>query len=257
MCFAGSKIDFVKGVFNLLLLLFCLMSSAEAQPLASHTADSVYSDSDSADRPQQHQTQMSSEQWNKLIAEHFPYATEREMLQPEEDTRSEDNWTRFFESLRRRLQTSSVRWLLGSLAAIVMLWAVFKWIYPGIRPLLRRRISHRSAEDPAERKVPDTDGQLERELDAYLQAGDYRNATRMVYLIVLGLLMQHGWIHLRDEFTDEDYYRALPADHSLKPLFRRLLIRYHYAWFGAMPVSSGQWADTHILFEDIKLKLGA
>lgn len=244
----------MKGLFNLLLALFFCSVSVGAREGSSYREDTLSSSIRADSRLKFPSPKMSAEQWDQLVGKTFPYAGEREPQRKLAPSDSEGGVLDFFTKLSHWLLSPAGKWLVWVVVALLILLLLSKWILPEFSLMLRRRKSGGLS------PVPDLKDDLAGfdqpglQLDTYVQAGDYRNATRVVYLMALHALAAEGWIQLRTDATDYDYYGALP-EHELKPLFRRLLLQYHYAWFGAFPVSGAQWEVTRSLFNDIKAQL--
>lgn len=244
----------MKSILKLLLLLFCCRVSAQTVSPAAYREDTISSVVQSDSIPEYVRPEIPAEQWDQLIGKDFPYATERETQLKASPPGRETGILRFFTKLAHWFSSPAGKWLLWGLFALMILIVFAKWMLPDFVLMLRRG---RSA---AALPMEETTDKLWRkesyagDWETYVQSGDYRNATRAVYLTVLHELADEGLIQLRADATDYDYYEAL-GEHRVKPMFRRLLLQYHYAWFGALPLSEAQWEATRILFDDIKALL--
>lgn len=245
----------VGRVFSLLLCLFCCTQAAYGQSKSVYLEDTISINVADSEAAVVYPPQMSAEDWKGLVGEKFPYAEEREQeLRIESTDSTPSGLQKLFAILGRFFSSSEGKWLIWSLVVVFVLYALWKLVLPEFRLFRRRRsVSTFAAVDntPEEATLSDNP---EWQIDVFLQAADYRNATRIVYLIVLRSLAEQGWIQQRSDSTDFDYYRALPEG-EVKVLFRRLLIQYQYAWFGAFPVSEKQWEETQYVFVELKSKL--
>lgn len=207
--------------------------------------------------PEYYPPQMSGEDWQSLTAKQFPYANEKEPeALPEKGVEEHGALERFLTALGRAFHSGVLRWLLWIAVAFLVVFFIAKLVVPEFRLAARRKsrtqiLLPQEGHDPV--LLPDG-GDLDPE--PFVRAGDFRRATRVVYLGVLTAFAEKGLVQLRPERTDEEYYQSL-SDATLKQLFRRLLLQYQYAWFGDFQVTVIQWEQTRLLFEEIKQKLGA
>jgi hypothetical protein len=236
-------------------VLCCALLSASAQSDAGYTEDTVTAvvteeDSNIVQTP----PQMSEEDWQLLTKKGFPYANEREEAEADPVEEKQNGFFRFFSKISRFFSSATGKWLLWMLVAAFVLFLIWKMVLPEFLLASRRRKSQVGFTE----EVPDPELTLSdkpgEQLDTFVRAGDYRNATRIAYLSVLASLSEQKLVLLRPDATDFDYYRSLP-DIEVKPLFRRLLLQYQYAWYGALPVSALQWEETFSIFNQLKSKL--
>lgn len=197
---------------------------------------------------------MSEEDWQLLTKKSFPYANEREETKAKPIEERQNGFLRFFSKVSRFFSSATGKWLLWILVAAFILYLIWKMVLPEFLLASRRRKSQLGLPvDIADPELTLSDNP-EVQLDAFVRDSDYRNATRIAYLIVLTKLSEKKLVKMRPDATDFDYYRALP-DNEIKPLFRRLLLQYQYAWYGGFPVSTFQWEETFGLFLQLKSNL--
>jgi len=99
-----------------------------------------------------------------------------------------------------------------------------------------------------------TNADWESKMEKALGEDDRRAATRFAFVSALQLLHKNEQIFYRIDTTNFEYYLSLKNE-QIKPLFRQLLLRYEYAWFGKMPVTVEEWKSTMDLYNDLKRKL--
>ncbi|MFD0860853.1 hypothetical protein ACFQ1M_01425 [Sungkyunkwania multivorans] len=73
------------------------------------------------------------------------------------------------------------------------------------------------------------------------KSGDYRLATRYLYLSVLKRLAFKKLIEFEEEKTNSDYLLELEG-HQMNPLFRKTSYLYNYIWYGEFSVDDLQYA---------------
>ena len=87
--------------------------------------------------------------------------------------------------------------------------------------------------------TPD-ESNLERALQQAIKKGDYRMATRYLFLITLSKLGEKGVLQLSTEKTNYQYATEL----SNKPYankFAQLSLQYEYVWFGGFAINEKQF----------------
>lgn len=82
-----------------------------------------------------------------------------------------------------------------------------------------------------------------------LAGGDYRRATRYLYLRTLRLLNQRGLIRLTPDATNHEYLRQL-AGSSQEASFRFLTLAYERVWYGDFLPGEPQFRRLHQHFVD-------
>jgi hypothetical protein len=86
-----------------------------------------------------------------------------------------------------------------------------------------------------------------------LKIGDRRLATRYAFMYILQLLHQRQYLHYSIDKTNFEYYMAI-ENKEMQQLYRKLLLRYEFAWFGKFEVSENDWQQTNELITLIKSK---
>lgn len=87
--------------------------------------------------------------------------------------------------------------------------------------------------------TPD-ENNLERALQQAIKKGDYRMATRYLFLVTLSRLGEKGILQLSTEKTNYQYATEL----SNKPYanrFAQLSLQYEYVWFGGFTINENQF----------------
>lgn len=67
------------------------------------------------------------------------------------------------------------------------------------------------------------------------QQGNYRLAVRYLYLQVLALIAEKGWLQLSADKTNYQYVREL-TNKAIRNEFARITLHYEYAWYGNFEV---------------------
>jgi hypothetical protein len=90
---------------------------------------------------------------------------------------------------------------------------------------------------------------LNQQLQHFIQARDYRQATRYLYLISLTLLNEKGLIQWHQDATNQEYLLQLKGS-SWEASFRNLTGIYDRVWYGEFPLGESQFNRLHQYFED-------
>jgi hypothetical protein len=100
-------------------------------------------------------------------------------------------------------------------------------------PLFRKNaeVSVLSAEE-----APEEENDLDRLAAIYESQGDYRQALRHRFLIVLTLLHNSGAIRWRRNGTNSDYVHQL-SGHGISEAFRQAVRAFEQGWYGMHPLS--------------------
>lgn len=88
--------------------------------------------------------------------------------------------------------------------------------------------------------TPD-DSNLERTLQQAIKKGDYRMATRYLFLITLSKLGEKGVLQLSTKKTNYQYATEL-ANKPYANKFAQLSLQYEYVWFGGFVINDKQFA---------------
>lgn len=198
---------------------------------------------------------LTEDEWVYLTQDSaFRYRNEREAQKVEtQKERNTPNW------LSRLLR--GVYYFFASGIGTVLLWLFFLCliayiayrIFKGDVGSLWNRKEQRSAETSAQELDSEEllSGDWSARTNEALAQGDRRLATRYLFVHLLQLLYRNGYIPYRIDATNYEYLRAIEQE-ELRSLYRQLLIRYEYAWFGKFPVSDAEWQQTLRLFQQAK-----
>ncbi len=81
-------------------------------------------------------------------------------------------------------------------------------------------------------------------LEKAIKQGQYRRATRILFLLTLRHLQSNGYIHPAPHKTNYQYHREI-SDIHLQQEFGNLLLYYEYIWFGHFEPTPAQFAIIH------------
>lgn len=152
---------------------------------------------------------------------------------------------RLIELLNSKVFVYSLYTLLGAL----LIYAIIRIMKENNVRLFYRSGKKRTGlpgkDSPAEEMGTD----LNQQLQHFIQAGDYRQATRYLYLISLTLLNEKGLIRWHQDATNQEYLLQLKGS-SWESSFRYLTGIYDRVWYGEFPLGESQFNRLHQYFED-------
>lgn len=83
--------------------------------------------------------------------------------------------------------------------------------------------------------------------------GDMRLSTRFLFVRSLQILHQKQHIVFSIDKTNFDYYRMI-SNKELKVLYRILMTKFEYVWFGHRQLNEQEWIELMKVYEQLKLK---
>lgn len=83
--------------------------------------------------------------------------------------------------------------------------------------------------------------------------GDLRLATRFLFVHTLQILHHKQHIIYSIDKTNFDYYRMINKN-ELKSLYRILMTRFEYVWFGQKQLNEQDWSELMQIYEQLKVK---
>ncbi len=140
-----------------------------------------------------------------------------------------------------------MHFLLWGLAIAAVLFVVFKLFMDGGSLFTRRNKTLMEA-PPEEEVEIDTDN-LDPLIKKAIDAGNYRLATRYLYMQSLKFLSNKNHIILSPQKTNQQYVNELRSGHLFQP-FSRLTLQYDYIWFGEFAVNENQFKMVHNNFKE-------
>jgi hypothetical protein len=88
------------------------------------------------------------------------------------------------------------------------------------------------------------------EIDAAIARGDYRRASRLLYLRLLKQLSDAGRIVWKPEKTNHDYLRELGSN-DLARSFARVTLLFDYIWYGDFHIDEPTFQQVRGAFENV------
>ncbi|MFD2786465.1 DUF4129 domain-containing protein [Hymenobacter rubripertinctus] len=168
-------------------------------------------------------------------------------VEPEIHSSSDSAWTRFWRELLRWLTAlfsgptyeSRGRYVVYALFAAAFGYVGLRLLRLDITGLFGRRA--RAVPLPYETLSEDIHRiDFDQELIRAEQAGNYRLAVRLGYLLALRHLTERHLIRWQPDKTNHDYLREL-AGTRWAAGFRSLTRQFEYVWYGELPLSAAQY----------------
>ncbi|TAJ14634.1 hypothetical protein DMA11_04490 [Marinilabiliaceae bacterium JC017] len=89
---------------------------------------------------------------------------------------------------------------------------------------------------------------LDKQLELYIANGAFREATRVLFILCLRSLNNMNLINWKPWKTDREYYYEIKnKDH--KQVFRQLILRYEYIWYGQFQVNDQEFYAIKAMFD--------
>ncbi|HEY2722374.1 MAG TPA: hypothetical protein VGI82_11645, partial [Chitinophagaceae bacterium] len=144
---------------------------------------------------------------------------------------------------------------MTTLIIIVVIFIVLLGWYLFQNNILRRQhnIGRETSEEPAtEENIFDINYQ--RQIDAAINAENYRLAIRLLFLRLLKNLSEKNIIQYKQDRTNFDYLSQLTSSGYYSDFFR-LTVNYEYAWYGKFNVNRETFAIIKNDFEKFDRRL--
>ncbi|HVU58360.1 MAG TPA: DUF4129 domain-containing protein [Puia sp.] len=151
--------------------------------------------------------------------------------------------------LQRFFNSDGFRWFIYLLLGGILLYALYKIISENNLRFFYRKPTRLKGTSLEEAELPEED--LDQLLRHALESGEYRMATRYLYLKTLRHLDSLELIRWHSQATDEEYLRQMDA----KPQggrFRWLTSAYERVWYGKFPLDEHQFARLSQYFQDFR-----
>ncbi|MBT9391591.1 DUF4129 domain-containing protein [Hymenobacter sp. NST-14] len=168
-------------------------------------------------------------------------------VEPEIRSSSDSAWTRFWRELLRWVMElfsgptyeRKGRYVVYALFAAAFGYVVLRLLRLDVTGLFGRR--NRAVPLPYETLSEDIHRiDFTEELARAEQAGNYRLAVRLGYLLTLRHLTERHLIRWQPDKTNHDYLREL-AGSPWAPGFQELTRQFEYVWYGERPLSATQY----------------
>jgi len=164
-------------------------------------------------------------------------------------------WSRLLRWILSKISLSEgswsvLGWTLIAIAAIALIFLILKILGVPVKGLF---IFSRSTKvtnlsfSAAQMNIDDQ--HLEKKLHAFIDAEAYREATRILFILLLKQLNTMKLIKWSTWKTDREYYYEL-QDQQLKSTFLQLIRNYEYIWFGQFSLGKEQFQTVQLQFED-------
>lgn len=200
---------------------------------------------------------LTESEWRYLTLDSaFSYKNLRENEQKIKANKSKNSWA--LNALKRLfmfLASGLGQFIFWGLIAGILAYVIYK-LFKGDFSLLRSRKETIIAAEGDEvlslesLATADWDGKM----NTALAVADYRLATRFAFLSILQKMNEKGHIEYRINTTNYEYFLSLKNE-TLKAVFKQLLLKYEYAWFGKLSMNAADWQKVLELFNNAKSNL--
>lgn len=165
----------------------------------------------------------------------FAYANDptfwiRKQKKAEEDNDSSG----FLEGIARFFESTAVRNVFYLIVILAVIWIIYRLVVVN-NLFVFNSMKKIQDEDTDETLV--TDGKIRERIETAVRNGDYRLATRFLYLETLQWLDQLQLIRYQADATNQEYVQQMDKTTGGKA-FRQLTRVFDYVWYGKFPVTS-------------------
>ena len=163
------------------------------------------------------------------------------------------------ERINEKKETISVdrtSWLDTKLFLVIIILAFAAIIFFLIKTNVvnRRRTFVPGNEDQPEESENIFDINYQKEIEKAIASGNYRLATRFMFLRILKLLATKNVIEYKQERTNLDYLMQLSSSKYYQEFFR-LTRNYEYVWYGKFDLSPEAFGTIRNEFENFDRKI--
>lgn len=147
-------------------------------------------------------------------------------------------------------------WIFVGLMAILLIWAIYKYISGSDFSFLRSSGTRKKAMKPEDAAKEEEEVIVDFEASARkaIAEGNFRQAVRYLYLQTLEQLQQKQLIAVATDKTNADYLREMRSTNWYKP-FSMLTLAYEYVWYGQTTINNQQFDDLYGRFTAFKNEL--
>lgn len=181
-----------------------------------------------------------------------------------------DRWSSFWTWLRKKfsfnvggelVSTPGLQWVFIAAFAVLAAWVLAR-LLPGALAARGARVRRRKPPAAqAEESEPDIGLPEDRlsEAQRMAEAGDYRQALRLVLLAALARLQAVGTIRVERSRTNGEYLRALERGNRVRLAgsFRPLTDLFDRAWYGGIPASRADFEASRLSYSQLNQAIGA
>lgn len=164
-----------------------------------------------------------------------------------ESEKPEDH--RFLLAVLEFLSSKGFLYTLYILLGALLLYAIIRIMKENNLRLFYRPAKKKTSLSGQDSPADEMGADLNQQLQHFIQARDYRQATRYLYLISLTLLNEKGLIRWHQDATNQEYLLQLKGS-SWENSFRYLTGIYDRVWYGEFPLGEAQFNRLHQYFED-------
>ncbi len=197
-----------------------------------------------AQLPEPTERTISAQAWKEAIG-HLDYSRDVPMgkalpqdLPSLPETPASDEWSRTW-----------VAYVLAGLVLTLLGWLLYRMLSDARNPSLTTDEEPVEVPEDMERRIHSAD--LETYLRQAIAIGDYRQAARVHFLLVIRHLSRAGAIQWAPHKTNREYtYEML--QHPAEAAFRRAVSAFEHIWYGRAPISRTTYeAEVAPLFDSL------
>ena len=167
----------------------------------------------------------------------FAYANDAKLWKKKEKKEAADTSSGMAEGIARFFQSGAVRAVFYLMVALAVIWIIYRL---AVVNNLFVFSSRKKTTVNDEEELPENEGKIRERIEVAIRNGDFRLATRLLYIETLQWLDQLQMIRYQADATNQQYVEQMDRTAKGKE-FRQLTRVFDYVWYGKFPVSSDKF----------------
>lgn len=201
------------------------------------------------------------DQWQqaKEGIEYKEYPTEKKKTVKDEMKQQEEDDVVEFETEESQSSSWSLDGVFSSsMAKFIGIMLLLVILIVIVYLFMQSKVGNKDSKVPlAAESMPDVledlpqETDLERFLRLSLEAGDYKTAIRILYIMIIQRMHEHNWIIWKKDKTNRDYLNEVRPRPSYSQ-FRDITLVYEIIWYGDNEISGTEFNKLKSLFDSYK-----
>ena len=163
----------------------------------------------------------------------FAYANDAARWAKKEKKAEDDSSSGLFEGIARFFQSGAVRAVFYLIIVLAVIWIIYRLAV--VNNLFVFTSKKKDSLDD-DNEMPEKEGKIRDRIETAISNGDYRLATRLLYIETLQWLDQLQLIRYQADATNQQYVQQMDRTPKGRE-FRQLTRVFDYVWYGKFPVS--------------------
>jgi hypothetical protein len=167
----------------------------------------------------------------------FAYANDATLWVKKQKKVEDNSSSGFIEGMARFFESRVVKNVFYLIVILAVIWIIYRLAV--VNNLFVFSSRKKVTEDDADEALY-TEGKIRERIEEAVRSGDYRLATRLLYIETLQWLDQLQLIRYQADATNQQYVQQMDRTPKGRE-FRHLTRVFDYVWYGKFPVSSDKF----------------